>query len=197
MDYVANLTSQSFWFLETKKTAELILEGFSREDILDKSLNENIFKVESVNSKKKIANFTFKRLNNFDSEGLEIFLDCDNTNAKIFVLISILCNDKLFFEFVYEVVRSKLILNELSIKKSDLNLFFKDKMLQSEKVDSWSESTISKLQSRYLEFLKAAGLIRIDKGDRFLQVHFIDFKLREYLEKNNFKTYVDCLTGEN
>ena len=197
MDYVANLTSQSFWFLETKKTAELILEGFSREDILDKSLNENIFKVESVNSKKKIANFTFKRLNNFDSEGLEIFLDCDNTNAKIFVLISILCNDKLFFEFVYEVVRSKLILNELSIKKSDLNLFFKDKMLQSEKVDSWSESTISKLQSRYLEFLKAAGLIRIDKGDRFLQVHFIDFKLREYLGKNNFKTYVDCLTGED
>lgn len=197
MDYVANLTSQSFWFLETKKTAELILEGFSREDILDKSLNENIFKVESVNSKKKIANFTFKRLNNFDSEGLEIFLDCDNTNAKIFVLISILCNDKLFFEFVYEVVRSKLILNELSIKKSDLNLFFKDKMLQSEKVDSWSESTVSKLQSRYLEFLKAAGLIRIDKGDRFLQVPFIDFKLREYLGKNNFKTYVDCLTGED
>lgn len=197
MDYVANLTSQSFWFLETKKTAELILEGFSRKDILDKSLNENIFKVESINSKKKIANFTFKRLNNFDSKGLELFLDCDNTNAKIFVLISILCNDKLFFEFVYEVVRSKLILNELSIKKSDLNLFFKDKMLQSEKVDSWSESTISKLQSRYLEFLKAAGLIRMDKGDRFLQVPFIDFKLREYLEKNNFKTYVDCLTGEN
>ena len=197
MDYVANLVSQSFWFLETKKTAELILDGFSRKDILDKSLNDNIFKVESINSKKKIANFTFKRLNNFDSEGLEIFLDCDNINAKIFILISILCNDKLFFEFVYEVVRSKIILNELFIKKSDLNLFFKDKMLQSEKVDSWSESTVNKLQSRYLEMLKAAGLIKVDKNDRFLQVPFIDFRLRDYLEKNNFKVYVDCLTGQD
>ena len=70
-------------------------------------------------------------------------------------------------------------------------------MLQSEKVDSWSESTVNKLQSRYLEMLKAAGLIKVDKNDRFLQVPFIDFRLRDYLEKNNFKVYVDCLTGQD
>ena len=86
LKYSTSLTNTSFWFLESKKVAELILEDYSKNDILEIAIADNIFQVESENRIKKITNTVYKRLNLFSDEVLEYFIQADINSAKIFVL---------------------------------------------------------------------------------------------------------------
>lgn len=65
---------------------------------------------------------------------VELLVKVDNENAKLLTLISIMNTDKLFFEFVYEVYRGKIILGEKTIEDRDINGFFDEKAAQSEEV---------------------------------------------------------------
>ena len=47
--------------------------------------------------------------------------------------------DRLFFEFMDEVIREKLEANNYLIEKKDLNVFFVTKAEQDEKMANWTE----------------------------------------------------------
>ena len=197
MVYSAGIVGDAFWFLESKKTAEFLVEGLSKEEIMDKSLIDNVYQFETERRKRQVVNVTYRRLSNFNIDGLKLFLDLNNENAKIFNLITILCDDELFFEFMYEVFRNKLIVNDFKLKNSDFSLFFKDKKSKSEKVDNWKDLTINKLKFKYTEVLKASGVIINKDKSKFIEIPFIDFKLKEYLINNDFKPYLNIFTGDD
>ena len=196
MEYTSGLMSHSFWFLETKKTAKLILEGFSRKEIVQKSLEDNIYQVDSERQARRMPNTLYKRLIRFSEEGLELFLSSSNETAKIFVLISIMESDRLFFEFMYEIFRDHLIIHDYTLKSSELGLFFNNKKAQSEKIANWKDATIKKLKSNYILFLNEAGLLNIENNEKKIVLPFIDFKMKEYLIDNDMAPYVYALTGE-
>ena len=74
MKYSAGLVSTSFWFIESKKIAEFILEGYSKKEIMEMAIEENIFQVETNNRIKEIVNGVYRRLNSFPEEILECFI---------------------------------------------------------------------------------------------------------------------------
>lgn len=196
MEYTSGLMSHSFWFLETKKTAKLILEGFSRKEIVQKSLEDNIYQVDSERQARRMPNTLYKRLIRFSEEGLELFLNSSNETSKIFVLISIMESDRLFFEFMYEIFRDHLIIHDYTLKSSELSLFFNNKMAQSEKIANWKDTTIKTLKSNYVLFLNEAGLLNIENNEKKIVLPFIDFKMKEYLIDNDMAPYVYAITGE-
>ena len=196
MQYHSNLVRDSFWLNETRKTAELILEGLSKEEIMDLSLNENIFGQNSERRKRDIVQTMYKRLNDFPEEILEYFLRVDVTSAKIFVLISILRNDRLFFEFMYEVFRGHILVGNYILRGRDFDIFFNNKATQNEKVDSWSESNIYRLSSRYRTILNEAGVIDNSGDDKQIIVPFVDLRLKNMLIEKGFGPFVYVITGE-
>ena len=196
MQYNSNLLRDSFWLNETRKTAELILEGLSKEEIMDLSLNENIFGQNSERRKRDIVQTMYKRLNDFPEEILEYFLRVDVTSAKIFVLISILRNDRLFFEFMYEVFRGHILVGNYILRGRDFDIFLNNKATQNEKVDSWSESNIYRLSSRYRTILNEAGVIDNSGDDKQIIVPFVDLRLKNMLIEKGFGPFVYVITGE-
>ncbi len=84
LKYSSGLKSTAFWFIESRKVAELMLEGYSKQEILDLALEENIFQVENVSRKKEIANGVYRRLSSFSEDILEYFLRTDTNSAKVF-----------------------------------------------------------------------------------------------------------------
>ena len=196
MQYNSNLLRDSFWLNETRKTAELILEGLSKEEIMDLSLNENIFGQNSERRKRDIVQTMYKRLNDFPEEILEYFLRVDVTSAKIFVLISILRNDRLFFEFMYEVFRGHILVGNYILRGRDFDIFFNNKATQNEKVDSWSESNIYRLSSCYRTILNEAGVIDNSGDDKQIIVPFVDLRLKNMLIEKGFGPFVYVITGE-
>lgn len=130
MRYSAGIVSSSFWLIETKTTAKYILDGLSRKEIIDLSLNENIYQVSSERRARRMINTLYKRLRDFPKEILQYFINADVNSSKLLVLISILKNDRLFFEFMYEVFRQHIILGNYTLKKSILYYFLKINLIK-------------------------------------------------------------------
>ncbi|KZX12981.1 hypothetical protein MBORA_08820 [Methanobrevibacter oralis] len=196
MKYSAGIKNISFWLLESKLTAEYILDGLSKEEILDLSLNENLYQVESQYKVKDIPNRLFTRLKDFSEESLTYFINCDVNSSKLFVIISILRNDKLFFEFVHEVFREHILLGNYALKQSDFDIFFMNKSNQSKIIGNWTEETVNRVQRQYRFLLKEAGLIEKDDNEYKIIIPFIDYRLKDLMIKENLTPYLNAITGE-
>ena len=196
LKYSAGLVSSSFWFIESRKVAELMVEGFSKNEILDLAFEENIFQVDTERRIKDITNIVFRRLNSFSEEILEYFLRTDTNSAKIFVLISVLTDDKLFFEFMYEVFREHIILGDFTLKPKDFDKFFDEKSYQSDEVSEWTEETIERLIRTFKTMLSDAGVLESSGQDRRINVPFVDLRLKNMLIENNLGPYYYAITGE-
>lgn len=196
LKYSASIISSSFWFLESKKVAELILEGYSKDEILNTALEDNIFQVETERRIRDITNTTYRRLKSFPEEVLEYFVRVDVNSAKVFVLISILKNDKLFFEFMYEVFGKHIILGDLTLKNKDYEMFFDNKAYQSNIVSEWVDETRSRLKRSYNTMLSEAGVLDTSGKEKVILLPFIDLRFKDILIKNDLGTYLYAITGD-
>lgn len=196
LKYSASIISSSFWFLESKKVAELILEGYSKDEILNTALEDNIFQVETERRIRDITNTAYRRLKSFPEEVLEYFVRVDVNSAKVFVLISILKNDKLFFEFMYEVFGKHIILGDLTLKNKDYEMFFDNKAYQSNIVSEWVDETRSRLKRSYNTMLSEAGVLDTSGKEKVILLPFIDLRFKDILIKNDLGTYLYTITGD-
>lgn len=107
--YSAGAVKFSFWFMEFRKTVQLLSEGKSFADI--KKLNEetNIYGAPTKLRAQQIYSTVTARIKTLDESFYPIFLSSDLATQKLFVLTAALLHDTLFFDFVYEVVREKMI----------------------------------------------------------------------------------------
>ena len=196
MKYSAGIVSFSFWLYESKTTAEYLLEDISKKELTELSLSENIYKVVSERRSKRMAGHLYNRFNDFSEDLLRYFVSADPDASKLIVLISIIKNDKLFFEFIHEVFREHILLGNYTIKDSDLDIFFMNKSNQSEIIENWTEKTTNRLKTMYKSFLIEAGLLEKDGNDYNIILPFIDYRLKELLIQNNLTPYLNAITGE-
>lgn len=196
MKYSAGLASTSFWFIESKKIAEFILEGYSKKEIMEMALEENIFQVETNNRVKEIVNGVYGRLSDFPEDILECFIRVDVNSAKVFVLISILNNDKLFFEFMHEIFKEHILLGDMTLKNRDFDIFFDNKSYQSDVVENWGDDTVARLKRGYRNMLSEAGVLDTSQKEKTIAVPFTDLKLQQLLIDNNYGPYLFAITGE-
>lgn len=195
MKYSAGMVSQLFWFTETKMTVGLINQGMTFEDILCKVLNENIYQIKAEDRRKRAFNCILKRINALPENLAKKIDRMDTSSAKILMLIGIMKTDLLFFEFVYEVFREKIKLGEKKLEDKDLNLFFDNKLSQSEIVQKWSDSGIKKLKNCYVKLLAEAGLLSDTKGNREIIPALINYKVADELVKADMEVYLNAVKG--
>ncbi len=195
MRYSAGMTSKVFGFIESRKMAELMLNGNSKEELTQIIEAENLFSLRDVKRLRRTVNYVYKRLTSLPREALYIIASPDIEAAKILVLIGIMKTDELFGEFVYEVYRMKLILGEKCIENRDLSDFFDDKASQSEDVSRWSESGIQKLKNCYIRNLVDAGLV-IDARTKEVKQVLLSSKIEKLLSDNEMVYYLKAIKGE-
>lgn len=194
MKYSAGMVSQVFAFVETKKLADLITKGMTKEEAWQHVESENLFQLKNPTRLKRTFNYVWNRIQSLPEEVTKLLPVLDTENAKILVLISIMKTDLLFFEFVYEIYRGKIILGEKTIENRDLNVFFDEKASQSELVAGWSESGVQKLKNCYIKNLVDAGLLT-DTKTRTIRPALINYKIEDILKKNDMAVYVNAVLG--
>lgn len=195
MEYKSTIKSRPYLYKETKKASSLINRGSRVEEIKGKSLEDNIFQLESEARKKEVASIITARLKSIDEH---IIYNIENSNietSKVLVLYAILKTDRLFFEFINEVYKEKILLKDLFIRDKDFGVFFQNKREQSEKVASWSEYTFKKLKQVYIRILFESGLIANQKGDKEIIVPIIENEIKEYLYSIGDKVYINAVLG--
>lgn len=195
MEYKSTIKSRPYLYKQTKKASALINKGMEVDCLKEKSLEENIFQLESEARKKEIASIIISRLSGVDKYIIDKIENSNIETSKILVLYTIIKNDRLFFEFINEVYREKILLKDLYIRDKDFSNFFQSKKEQSEKVESWSEYTFKKLKQVYIRILFESGLIANQKGDREIRMPIIDYDVKEYLYKIGEKAYINAILG--
>lgn len=195
MRYSAGMTSKIFGFVESKKMAELMVAGNSKEELTQIIEEQNLFSLRDAKRLRRTVNYVYERLTSLPKEALSIISSSDIEAGKVLVLVGIMRTDVLFGEFVYEVYRMKKILGERAIENRDLNDFFDEKANQSDEVAGWSEASVKKLKNVYIRNLVDAGLLE-DAKNRNVKNIIISSKVEKILRDNGMETYLKAVKGE-
>ncbi|MFD3156694.1 DUF1819 family protein [Haloimpatiens sp. FM7330] len=192
INYSAKLTGESFLLYEFKIVANLKKEGFSDKEIRKRVLEENLFQYKFKSSISRRLSPLIKRVNSIDDNLINMLLEDPLGYGVIINLYTIMKNDKLFFEFMDEVIREKIEYNYGFIEKKDINVFFTSKAEQSEIVAGWSEQTIAKLKQVIFKILSEAGMIEDVKTGKLNKL-LIPIELKEYLLSMGEKQYIKAM----
>lgn len=194
-EYSAGAVKHSFWFMEFRNEVKLLSEGRSFEEIKELCRTENIFAASTPERATQIFNTVSARIKALGDTFYPVFLSGDVSTQKIFNLAAIMANDTLFFDFVYEVIREKMIIGSNEYKLSDLSIFFKDKQLQSKKVAGWTDATFARLGKNYKTFLFEAGMTDKGKNVRKIFKPILESDMERWLVDNGMEQIVKALSG--
>jgi len=195
MEYSAGLTSKLFWLQESRKTASYIANGYDKAAIRKIAWEENIYQVKAEYRAFEVLNGTYRRVSVLPKAVMRSFITCDVETAKIFNLIAILMDSRLFFEFIREVYDEKIRLGEKEITDRDLNGFFSDKAMQSEVVAGWSDTAVKKLKQCFTRMMFEAGLLESSAKPRTIRTIHIDYRTEELLAANGLGEYLKAVKG--
>ena len=195
-DYSAGMVKLPFWFLEFKKMINLINSGMTFEEIKNLNIKENIFSANSAARAISTFNTVSRRVKALDSTLYPLFEGLDIANQKLIALIAIMESDTLFFDFMNEVYREKLIIGINELSDSDFSIFFKDKQLQSDRVAKWTDYTLKRLGIIYRTVLMETGILeRTQSSDKKIIKPIIDQSLEYKLKECGMEMIHRVLTG--
>ncbi len=194
-EYSAGAVKLSFWFMEFRKVVELRGEGKTYEDIKQLSQEENLFATSTPARAKQICSTVTTRVQSLDDSFYPVFSESDLSTQKLFNLAAVMASDTLFFDFVYEVVREKMIIGSNELADSDVRIFFKDKQQQNEKVAEWTDITLNRLGCCYKTMLYEAGITDKAKETRKIFRPILDPVFERWLNEHDMGVLVKALTG--
>jgi hypothetical protein len=195
--YSAAMTKYLFWFPEFKTVVKLLNEGKTMEEI--KALNEaeNLFKAKTPYRGKTIFNAIVARIKAIPEEFICFGGKTDVSTQKLIAVIAVMAAESLFFDFVYEVYREKLIMGDKTMGISDFVQFFRNKQVQDEKAASWTDMTFNRLGRAYRNVLCQSGLLKnYKKNEWIVEKPVINRQLAELLHETKMGSFYSALTGE-
>ena len=195
--YSAGAVKFSFWFMEFRKEVQLLEKGKSFDDIKKLNDEENIFGASTPARAKMIYSTITARIKSLDESFYPLFVDSDVSTQKLFTMAATLAHDTLFFDFVYEVMREKLIIGNNVLTDADFSIFFKNKQEQYEEVEKFTEATIKRLSRSYKTMLFEAGIIDDNNGAKERQIikPVLDPVLKHWLDDFGYEPIAKALEG--
>lgn len=193
--YSAGGVKHAFWFMEFRKVVNLRAEGKTWDEIKQQNDDENIFGAPTPMRANQILSTLMGRIKCLDDSFYPVFQSCDIASQKLFALVSAMAYDTLFAEFVYEVVREKMIIGSNELSDSDIRIFFKNKQAQDDKVAGWTDATLKRLGASYKSLLYEAGVTDKAKGTRKILKPILDPVMERWLMDYDMEYCAKALSG--
>ena len=167
-EYNGGLTREQFLYYEIRTVASLMQQGLSRDEIIEKITQENLFQFPTERMIASIATTCFKRIDALNSDTLVSYLaNSPSEVAKQINLYAMMRYNRIVWDFMTTVIAEKYRTQEFEFSKKDLNVFFFRLQEQNDSVASWSDSTINKIKQvltrtlvecEYLDSIRATQL---------------------------------------
>ncbi len=195
--YSAGAVKFSLWFMEFRKEVQLLAQGRTFDEIKALSIEQNIFGASTPARATIIQSTLTARIKNLDSSFYALFMESDIATQKLYALTGSFVHDTLFFDFMYEVVREKMIIGTSVLTDADIRIFFKNKQTQDEVVAKWTEQTLQRLGRSYKAQLYEAGILddKARRTERQILKPILDPTLKYWLEDYGYGQVVKALEG--
>ncbi len=166
--YNGGLTREQFLFYEIRILANLLCDGYTEVDAVEKIVQENLFQFPTERMIKTIANACLRRIQALDNTSLVNELAHASFEvAKQINLYAMMRQNQLVWDFMVTVIGEKFATRDYVFEKKDLNLFFLRLSEQVDGIAAWSDTTIKKIKQiltkclvecEYLENTKSTEL---------------------------------------
>lgn len=167
-EYNGGLTREQFLFYEIRTVASLMQQGLSRDEIIERITQENLFQFPTERMITSIASTCFKRIDALESDALVYNLaNAPAEVAKQINLYAMMRYNRIVWDFMTTVIGEKYRTQEFEFSRKDLNVFSFRLQEQNDDVASWSDKTINKIKQvltktliecDYLDSVKATQL---------------------------------------
>lgn len=184
LKYSSAIKNFGLLFLETKRAAIMLDEGFTYEQIVRKSIEQNIFQIKKERRRKELPAKIIKRLNTLEKNQIHIIAVEDLIISKILIFIALIKTDILFFEFMLEVYKNKRETIKI-LEDKDFMLFFEYKAESSNIVGNWKTSNLKKIKSSYKKILLDVGLLYKNKNELTIIKPILDVDSINAISKGN------------
>lgn len=195
--YSAGAVKFALWFMEFRKEVQLLLQGKTFEEIKALSMEENIFGASTPARAAMIQSTLTARIQSLDPSFYTLFMDSDVATQKLYALTGSFAHDTLFFDFMYEVIREKMIIGTSILTDADIRIFFKNKQAQDENVEKWTDQTLQRLGRSYKTQLFEAGLLddRNRSAERRIMKPILDPLFKHWLEDYGYGQVAKAMEG--
>ncbi len=177
-EHTATMTGEPYLFFEFRQVAKLRVEGFTNEQIGEQVQSNNLFQYKTDKSVGRVLRAVLRRLDVLDDTLVEMFVRGSLNTSRLVALYAAAKTNLLFFKFLEQVYRKKLLLGDVSLTTKDARMFLVTKRQESPRVAAWSDSTVAKLGDVYLRILREAGLLTPDAK---VVVPTVEGPLKEHL----------------
>ena len=197
-EYSASAVKHSFWFMEFRREVTLLSEGKSFQEIKELNQAENLFGAPTSARATQIYNTVTARIRSLDASFYPVFISGDLATQKLFALVATMAHDTLFFDFVYGVIRDKLLIGSNEFTETDVKAFFRGAQLQDEKVAKWTDETVTRLARTYKTMLYEAGVIDAPaQGKEIRRIYrpILEREMEDWLLDHDLECMIQALTG--
>ena len=174
----------------------LLNESKNLEEIRLLNEDENLFNAKTRYRSRTIYNAVSSRINAIPHELIIFFGKTDISTQKLIAVTAVMTAESLFFDFMYEVYREKLILGEKTLTPSDFFQFFENKKMQDERIASWTDPTLDRLSRAYRNVLLKSNLIKlIKKKEWAVEKPVINRQFAELMQRSKMSAFYSALSG--
>lgn len=196
MNYRSTIKSHSFLFIEMKNLCRLRIQGFNDVELEEKILCDDLFQVVSESRRRELKSIILKRMHVLDFYLIKKLVISDLATGRLIALYALILTDRLFREFMVEVVADKLATRDDQLTNADFDHFFERKRQQSVRVNSWTDYTFYKLRQVMIRILLESGFLRVNKSTRHLIRPIIDPDVRTHLADLGQPEITTALVGD-
>ena len=193
LKYSSNIKDKGLLGKELKTAAELYCQGNSYEKIVELSINENVFQVNTERRRKEMADCIVVRMKYLDDFSLRRIAEGTIFLANTLSLYAMMKTNPLVYDFMNEVYREKAELMINRITDADINQFMDVKAQQIEAVANWTDGNKEKVRGALRNALVEAGALR-DMGSFYMVlVPVLDMDLVQNLLSVDGDTYLKAM----
>lgn len=157
--YSAAITGGGFLFEETDALLPLLTSPDRESLVKDELVNNRILHINAEKSRSKAILEIKRRFEVMPPAFWEDYKSMNEEDRRIALLFVILKTYKILFDFQINVAIKKWNSVSRTIDLQDLAIEINEIAAKDEFVDSWSDSTKSKVASAYLSMLRKCGMM--------------------------------------
>lgn len=193
--YSAGAVKFAFWFPEFRKEIAMLSDGMSLDEIKSACLDKNVFNASTPARAAMMYQTVTARIQELDASIYPLFQQSDLATQKLVNLTAIMMHESLFFDFMYEVFREKILMGTNELNDRDVRIFFRDKQLQDSKAATWTDQTLQRLGRTYKSYILGAGLSDQGQKTRKLFKPILDPAFETWLVQQHLEPIIKALTG--
>lgn len=190
--YKGDIVAGSLMVSESRKIAELLLEGDDDKNFLNKVLKDNLLQKRSPVTAKREARLILARLKGLDSDFWYLVRDGSQEQTIQVLFCAALKQNRLLGDFVQQVIQTKIKTFQKEISIQDWQAFFEQCQNLEPAIGKWSETTRNKVRQVIFKILAQAQIINSTRGRQLLPFYLIQ-EIRELLERHNETYILNCL----